>query len=1069
MKKSNPVLFVAFLIFTVSLLNASPTGWRNDVKVTFYEDNQKYGHCSVTTDAAGRIHVALRKLMSYEPRCYDLDYYRSTDTGISWSYEETTIGETGSVDYRSTDIAVRGDSIMISYELNHDYSRIYFARLVNEGDSVVEDAIVSMALGKHPRIAVDGSYLHIIHAREREAGNYEIYHSYSTNLGSTWSDDVPVTNAIRNSWHPAMSVNDTTTHIAWADNRSDVENYEIYYNKSSDHCSTWVHDSIGFPLTYVDGVSEFPDIVAHCDPTYDAVHVVWQDDRTTKPGPGIYYRRSTNNGSSWENAILLCADGHHPAIAADSRGLYVVFEKNSNIYYLESTNWGNTWQETLRITDTPHSDSFPDICVDDLGRHVVYCRTDTSGATHPKIWYKQRDINAPSLPYITDFEKSGSDAVLTWNKVATDVLGNSEAMDYYVVHRDTAPSFVPSSTDSIGAVLPPETTYIDSSVLDSTESFYYLVMAVDEAKNKSKKSNMGFVFHKFLNENHSGTPDTIGDRNWVSLPWQSEYATCSLLCADLSPNAEVFNKVTHLVDTTQAQFSYFWHPSLGQWKGINFATIPGHFYEFNAVQDTTLVLVGANFPDSSRFLNENPGASDRNWVGLPYNAAYSTVSDITDEIALSGSPINKVTHLVDSTQMYFNYFYHPSLGRWLGTNFAIEPGHGYEFVATKDSTWNPTEWSNKEGGLSIVTPPTQKPYINMYVGTSSEPTRVPVWFIDRSSDKKVEKKLKKDMNHCCADLYRPVIATLKSTIDHRKDNIYILDSETYTGDGAGEPRDSLEDERRISHLEWTHLHAVGFENIVFTTYRLKDPHDVLTEKSVGSVFASNAGASYHLINYDVGNFKNPWKHGEEVVFIIEATKEGKVYYDVIGYKLDDKVDIQVLRDVEFKAYSTLVSGAGGLYWNAIDSDNIVGYSLYQNGTRLNERVLTQRHYRAEADVNVKLVIKGGYETVYGSQGIQSSPEESIPISFAFNVSPNPFVKQTRVNYALTNQTSVKIVIYDVSGRKIKTLASETQSPGYYSTTWNGIDDMARKVAAGVYFIRLDADGFKTQDKVLMVK
>jgi len=676
------------------------------------------------------------------------------------------------------------------------------------------------------------------------------------------------------------------------------------------------------------------------------------------------------------------------------------------------------------------------------------------------------DVIAPSAPYITKAQKSDSNVILTWRKITTDTLDNSDAMNYYIIYRNTSSSYVPDSLDSIGAVANPETTFTDTGALNASDSYYYLVMAVDSSWNKSKKSNMGYVFHRPVNEN----PGETADRNWVSLPWHSEYDTIYDLTNDLSPNAEVFHKVTHLVDTTQDYFSWFWHAGLGQWMGDSFAIVPGHSYEFTAVKDSTIVLVGANSPDSSRFLNENPGASasDRNWVGLPYNAAYSTVSDITDELAPSGSPINKVTHLVDSTQMQFSYFWHLGLNQWLGINFAIEPGHGYEFVATKDSTWNPTEWSNEEQGLFMVTPPTQRPYVNMYVGTSLETTRAPVWFIDEGNDEKVEKEFKKNIDYCCADLYRPVTATLKSALDHSKSHICVLGSETYKGEGAGEPRGD-EDERNISHLVWTHLHAVGFENIVFTTYRLKDPHDVLTEKSAGSVFASNAAASYHLINYDVGNFRTPWKHGEEVVFTVEATKEGKAYYDVIGYKLDDKVDIQVLRDVEFKPYSTLVSGAGGLYWNAADSDNIVGYSLYQNGTRLNEKVLTQRHYRAEADVNVKLVIKGGYETVYGSQGIQSGPEESIPISYAFSINPNPFITQTRVDYALPKQTSVEIVIYDVSGRKIKTLASEIQSPGYYSAIWNGIDDMARKVASGVYFIRFDAGEFRTGDKILLVK
>jgi len=37
--------------------------------------------------------------------------------------------------------------------------------------------------------------------------------------------------------------------------------------------------------------------------------------------------------------------------------------------------------------------------------------------------------------------------------------------------------------------------------------------------NTSEKSNMGYVFHKFVNENTG----TVSDRNWVALPYMSEY------------------------------------------------------------------------------------------------------------------------------------------------------------------------------------------------------------------------------------------------------------------------------------------------------------------------------------------------------------------------------------------------------------------------------------------------------------------------------------------------------------------------------------------------------------------
>jgi len=1066
-KKSNMALFITFFVFCFIFTHASPVGWRNEVTVA---DQLFYTECYITTDNSGRIHVATREEGQGE-RCSDLRYWRSTDNGTNWNLINANFDKgVPGVLYRSTDIGTIGDTIMIIYDRP---KTILFVRSIHGGDSWENEVTVEsdQQYPLHPKIAIDGGTLHAIYAQWPSAATkeYEIYRRYSTDRGSNWSTAQRLTQAQRNSWHPAVSVNASAIHIVWADNRSiDTSNYEIYYNKSTDHCSTWVHDSAGFPLTDVSGVSEFPDIVAYSDPTYDAVHVVWQDDRTTEPGPGIYYRRSTNNGSSWPNATLLCADGHHPSIAADSCGLHVVFEKDSNIYYLESADWGDNWQDTVRITDTSYVYYLPDMTADNMGRHVVFLRDSLSTLS---VRYRQRDIIIPSPPYIANVEKSTSTngAVLTWGKITTDILSNSEAMDYYVVYRNPAPDFVPSSSDSIGAVLHPDTTYTDSGVLDSTKNYYYLVMAVDEAKNRSKKSNMGYKFNKFVNENTG----SAGDRNWVSLPYISEYDSVEDITDDLSPSGDPISKITRLDATTQNYYSWIYNPHLSGWYGNdpsypNFPIVLGQAYEMIAIADDTVIFVGANEPDGSVFLNENPDTSDRNWISMPYNAAYDSVKDITDDLAPTGSAISKITRLDETTQNYYSWIYHFILG-WYGNdpggaNFPIYPGKGYEFVANDDTSWNPTEWSNEDQGLLIVVPPTQKPDISMYVGTSMQPTRAPAWYVNMQ----VKKQLKRNIHEHCADSYRPMTVTSKDVVNRTKNNIGVSASKFYSNQGTGEPRGNAEDERRISHIVWTHFDESGFENIVFTTYRLNDPYDVLTEQSVSCVTA-NYGSSYHLISFDVGNFEKPWKDGEETVLIVEATMKGKPYYDIIDYKLDAGVDIQELREVELEPYSTVVSGKGEVYWNVTNSDMIVGYSLYKNSGRLNEKILTRRNFQTDGDVNVKLVIIGGHETVYGSQGIQSSPKETMPIFYTFNIKPNPFVKQTRIDYALPNQTSIEIVIYDVAGRKAKVLVSEIQQAGYYSTMWQGTDDHGRKVASGVYFIRFETGEFRAQDKILLVK
>ncbi|MCK5148897.1 choice-of-anchor D domain-containing protein [bacterium] len=82
--------------------------------------------------------------------------------------------------------------------------------------------------------------------------------------------------------------------------------------------------------------------------------------------------------------------------------------------------------------------------------------------------------------------------------------------------------------------------------------------------------------------------------------------------------------------------------------------------------------------------------------------------------------------------------------------------------------------------------------------------------------------------------------------------------------------------------------------------------------------------------------------------------------------------------------------------------------------------------------------------------------------------PNPFNPQTKIAYQLAETGPVEIVVYDLLGRKIRTLVSEDQSAGSYNIYWHGDDTAGRKTATGTYLIVLKTvDGMKTQKAVMV--
>lgn len=96
-------------------------------------------------------------------------------------------------------------------------------------------------------------------------------------------------------------------------------------------------------------------------------------------------------------------------------------------------------------------------------------------------------------------------------------------------------------------------------------------------------------------------------------------------------------------------------------------------------------------------------------------------------------------------------------------------------------------------------------------------------------------------------------------------------------------------------------------------------------------------------------------------------------------------------------------------------------------------------------------------------------EESgdLPVHFYFDVAGSGRGECT-VRFEVPGSRWIKLDIYDVNGRRIRTLTNDIYQPGSYEFVWNGQDACGRKVAAGVYLVRMEADEFKAVRKVVII-
>jgi hypothetical protein len=84
--------------------------------------------------------------------------------------------------------------------------------------------------------------------------------------------------------------------------------------------------------------------------------------------------------------------------------------------------------------------------------------------------------------------------------------------------------------------------------------------------------------------------------------------------------------------------------------------------------------------------------------------------------------------------------------------------------------------------------------------------------------------------------------------------------------------------------------------------------------------------------------------------------------------------------------------------------------------------------------------------------------------------PNPFNPTTTIGYEVRERVPVTLAIYDVAGRRVKTLVDgETSGAGYYEQVWDGRDESGRVVASGVYFYRLDGGSHTETRRMVLLK
>ncbi len=111
----------------------------------------------------------------------------------------------------------------------------------------------------------------------------------------------------------------------------------------------------------------------------------------------------------------------------------------------------------------------------------------------------------------------------------------------------------------------------------------------------------------------------------------------------------------------------------------------------------------------------------------------------------------------------------------------------------------------------------------------------------------------------------------------------------------------------------------------------------------------------------------------------------------------------------------------------------------------------------------------GSQTPFDLPGWMVTPESITGNFLLLDNYPNPFSRETHITFMLKNAAHVEIEVYDILGRKVKTIYDGQLPSGYQTLVWDGSTEHQRIAGSGVYLIKVDVDGSVKTLKVLYLK
>ncbi len=275
---------------------------------------------------------------------------RSTDNGASWK-SPTPIGS-GSGQVPPAVIAA-GSNVYLAWagEVNLQFDAL-FRRSTDNGATWKPTINLSNNAGDSwgPQLTVSGSNVYVTWVQFNQIHDAgDIFIKRSTDNGASWKARINLSNTGEVFEAPRMAISGSNVHVAWVAYGRD--NTFLIFRGSADSGTTW-KSSITLKTTGVFGIGSGIDIAA----SGANVYVMWFQRESSNP-TDVYIRRSTDSGATWKSIKNLSSNGDRSGfeidLAVSGSIVYVAWWDTSptsgGLLYRRSTDNGASWEGILNL------------------------------------------------------------------------------------------------------------------------------------------------------------------------------------------------------------------------------------------------------------------------------------------------------------------------------------------------------------------------------------------------------------------------------------------------------------------------------------------------------------------------------------------------------------------------------------------------------------------------------------------------------------------------------------------------------------------------------------------------